>query len=143
MDKTPSRCTHCPLAAGLEVASVATHEVLTTNEKLFTAIGAHDGETLAQVSAPEFYFETADGMRGDRAAWIEGVRTMPYKIPAITNEDMVLRLDGDRAVLCGVQRCSVIVDGETVQDEQMFCDRWEKQNGRWLVIYAGVPPKAT
>lgn len=143
MSKTRSRCAHCPLAVGLDVTSAATHEILTTNETLFRAIAAHDGETLGRVSAPDFHFETADGVKGDRAAWIDGVRTMPYEIPAITNDDLVLRLDGDRAVLCGIQRATVIVDGQTVQDESAFCDRWEKRDGRWLVTYAGPAPKAT
>ena len=137
----PDRCRQCPLANGLDVSALSTPDILTRNDALFRAIAARDAKTLADTCAPEFHFKTADGARGDRPAFLEGVRTMPYEIRAITNEDLVLRLDGDRAVLCGIQRATVNVEGQGVKDEQAFCDRWEKRNGQWVVTYAGVPPQ--
>ena len=73
----PGRCTNCPLAAGLDVSPLSTHEILTRNDALFRAIAARDAETPDDTCAPGFHFKTADGARGDRAAFLEGLRTMP------------------------------------------------------------------
>lgn len=137
------RCVACRFAIGLEASTDASHEVLRQNEALFRAIAARDMATLERVTAPEFHFETADGAKGDRAAWLEGVRAMPYVIESIRNDDLVLRLDGERAVLCGVQRAEVRVEREIVVDEARFCDLWEHRHGQWFLTFAGAPTPPT
>lgn len=118
-------------------ATASRHEVLVRNEALFRAIGARDVSTLTELLAPEFRFETADGQKGDRKTWLDGVAALPV-IESITNEELRLREDGDgRAVLCGVQRAVVVVEGKRVVDTASFCDRWERREGRWLVTFAG------
>lgn len=123
---------------GLVACAPATrHAVLVRNEALFRAIGARDVSTLTELTAPEFRFETADGQKGDRKAWLDGIAALPA-IESITNEELRLREDGDgRAVLCGVQRAVVVVEGKRVVDIASFCDRWERREGRWVVTFAG------
>jgi hypothetical protein len=117
--------------------SARRHEVLVRNEALFRAIGARDVATLSELTAPEFRFETADGQKGDRKRWLDGVAALPA-IESITNEELRLREEGDgRAVLCGVQRAVVVVEGKRVADTASFCDRWERREGRWVVTFAG------
>ena len=118
-------------------ASATRHEVLVRNEALFRAIGARDVSTLTELTAPEFRFETADGQKGDLKTWLDGIAALPV-IESITNEELRLREDGDgRAVLCGVQRAVVVVEGKRVVDTAPFCDRWERREGRWVVTFAG------
>ena len=123
---------------GLAACAAATrHEVLVRNEALFRAIGARDISALTELTAPEFRFETADGQKGDRRTWLEGIAALPV-IESITNEQLHLREDGEhRAVLCGVQRAVVVVESKRVVDSASFCDRWERRAGRWVVTFAG------
>lgn len=123
---------------GLAACATATrHEVLVRNEALFRAIGARDVSTLTELTAPEFRFETVDGQKGDRKTWLDGIAALPV-IESISNEELRLREDGDgRAVLCGVQRAVVVVEGKRVVDTASFCDRWERREGRWVVTFAG------
>jgi hypothetical protein len=126
-----------PLVGLAACATSSRHEVLVRNEALFRAIGARDVATLTELTAPEFRFETADGQKGDRKTWLDGVAALPA-IESITNEELHLREDGDRgAVLCGVQRAVVVVEGKRVVDTVAFCDRWERRDGRWVVTFAG------
>jgi hypothetical protein len=122
------------------VSTESEHDVVRRNESLFRAIAARDIATLEDVTTLDFRFETAEGDKGDRQTWLEGVRAIPYTIESITNEDLRLRPDGDHAVLCGVQRVVVLIDGKPILDEAQFCDRWENRDGRWQVTFAGVPP---
>jgi hypothetical protein len=137
------RCIGCPLAVGHTQSTDPQHDVLRRNETLFHAIATRDVATLEDLAASEFRFETAAGESGDRRSWLEGVRAMPYTIESITNEDLRLRLDGDRAVLCGVQRAVVLIDGKPIRDDAQFCDRWETRDGRWQVTFAGSPPRTS
>jgi hypothetical protein len=66
---------------------------------------------------------------------------MPYVIESIRNDDLTLRADRDQAVLCGVQRARVLVNGESVLDETPFCDHGENRQGRWLLTFAAPAPK--
>jgi hypothetical protein len=123
---------------GLAACATATrHEVLVRNEALFRAIGARDVSTLTELTAPEFRFETADGQKGNLETWLDGIAALPA-IESITNEELRLREDGDgRAVLCGVQRAVVVIEGKRVVDTVSFCDRWERRERRWVVTFAG------
>lgn len=134
------------IALSVAVASCATsaarREILRNNDRLFHAIAARDVTTLARLVTPDFHFETRDGHKGDRQTWLAAVAASPYVIESIRNDDLRLRLDGRRAMLCGVQRAVVIVDGKRVTDESPFCDRWEERDGHWLGAFAGVPPES-
>jgi hypothetical protein len=112
---------------------------LNANDRLAHAIAERDLPTLEGLLAPDFRFAAADGSAGDRGAWLQGVRAFSYKVLSITNEQLKLDLDGDRAVLCGVQRASLLVERKPLVDETPFCDRWEKRAGRWWLTFAGVP----
>jgi hypothetical protein len=139
-DATP--LLHCACALLIGGASCADsntrRELLRNNEALFHAIAAQDVPTLARLAAPDFRFEHR-GQKGDRRAWLDAVVTRTATVEWITNEDLRLRIAGDHAVLCGVQRAMVLVDGQRVADQGAFCDRWEKRDGQWLVTFAGEP----
>jgi hypothetical protein len=128
-------CALAVAAAGCG-ASSARREILRDNETLFHAIAARDVATLERVLAPDFRFEQA-GQRGDRRAWLAGIAARAETVEWITNEELRLRVDGDHALLCGVQRAGVLVDGKRITDRGTFCDRWQKLDGHWLVTFAG------
>jgi hypothetical protein len=88
------------LALGLEACAGPNHEVLRQNEVLFHAIADRDIATLERLTAPEFHFETAEGVKGERANWLEGVRAMPYVIESIRNDDVTRGPRPSRAVRC-------------------------------------------
>jgi hypothetical protein len=137
-----SRARVCLFAVGLAgcAGSSARHQILRTNEVLFHAIADRDVAALERVVAPDFRFET-QGQKGDRRAFLDGVKGRAANVEHITNEELELRLDGPRAVLCGLQRATVVLDGKRVDDQARFCDRWEERDGRWQVTFAGEPPR--
>lgn len=116
--------------------------ILRRNDALVRAIAARDVEALANLAAPDFRYRTPEGRDGDRAAWLEGVKTFPGAIESISNDHLQLREEGFAFVLCGVQRAVVLVEGRRVADETAFCDRWEQRGGQWFVTYASPPASA-
>ena len=94
--------------------------------------------TLERLAAPDFRFDH-QGQKGDRRTWLDAVATRTVTVDSITNDDLRLQVDGNHAILCGVQRALVLVDGTRVADEATFCDRWEQRDGHWLVTFAGEP----
>jgi hypothetical protein len=132
----------CALVVGVAgcADSTARREILRNNEALFHAIATQDVATLARVAAPDFRFEH-QGQKGDRRAWLDGVAARTATVEWITNDDLRLRIEGNHAILCGVQRAMVVVAGTRVADQAAFCDRWERRDGRWLVTFAGEPTK--
>jgi hypothetical protein len=130
----------CALVVGVAGCAdpTARQEILRNNEALFHAIAARDVATLARLAAHDFRFEH-QGHKGDRQAWLDGVAARSATVEWITNDDLRLQVDGNRAILCGVQRAMVLVDGKRVADQATFCDRWEKRDGHWLVTFAGEP----
>jgi hypothetical protein len=119
--------------------AAAQHPVLRENDRLIHAIAAHDMQVLDALLAPDFRFEAADGSRGDRSAWIEGVRGLRYQVLSITTEQLKLNVTGVRAELCGTQRATVLVERKPLVDEAAFCDRWERRGERWWLTFAGLP----
>src|SRR5262245_55192681 len=119
MNVPTDRCVGCALAVGLAacVDAAAERAILRQNEALFHAIAARDVATLEQLTTPDFHFRTAEGQAGDRRAWLDGVAAIPATIESIINEDLRLKLDGDRAVLCGVQRAVVLHEGQRLVDQ--------------------------
>jgi hypothetical protein len=130
----------CALVVGIAgcADSPARQQILRNNEVLFHAIATRDLATLSRVTAPDFHY-TQKGQTGDRKAFLDGVATRTATVEWITNEDLRLRVAGDHAILCGVQRATVLFEGQRVADQGAFCDRWEKRDGRWLVTFAGEP----
>jgi len=112
-------------------------EILRRNEVLFRAIGARDLAALEGLLAPEFRFESPGVQGGDRRSFLEGIAATPGTIESISNDELRLRRDGDRARLCGRQRAVVVLEGKRIVDESRFCDRWERRGGRWMVTFAG------
>jgi hypothetical protein len=130
----------CALVVGAAgcADSPARQEILRNNEALFHAIAARDVAMLSRVTAPDFRYEH-QGQTGDRKAFLDAIATRTSTVEWITNEDLRLRVDGDHAILCGVQRAMVLLEGQRIADQGTFCDRWEKRDGKWLVTFAGEP----
>ena len=138
-----------PVARALAVAGAlasatacapATREVLRANERLFHAIATRDTATLAALATPEFRYRDADGKTVDRATWLAGLAAIPGTIESVTNDDLhVTQPSPTVAILRGHQRAILVVDGKRVVDDARFCDRWERRDGGWHVVFAGPP----
>lgn len=62
----------------------------------------------------------------------------PYPITSITNEQIVVRVHGDTAVVTGVQMVGVTYTAETPKRTAMFrilfMNVWSWEHGKWLLI---------
>lgn len=130
---------HLALVSHMASCASAPHPILRANKQLSESIAVRDMATLESLVAPDFRFETEDGSTGDREVWLGSIRDLPYAIKSITHVDLKLTVEGDSAVLCGVQKAHVLMEGETLVDDAAFCDRWDKRGDRWLITFAGVP----
>ena len=62
----------------------------------------------------------------------------PYPITLMTNEQTVVRVHGNVAVVTGVQRIIVTYTAETPQRNAtyriLFMDVWSLEHGKWMLI---------
>jgi hypothetical protein len=125
------------LALAAATAGCAGDQILRRNRQLFVAIGARDVQTLAGLLAPDFTFAAPGVPTSGRQSFLEGVASQTATVVSIDNDQLRLVRAGDRATLCGRQRAVVVLGGKRIDDEARFCDRWERRDGRWVVVFAG------
>lgn len=100
-------------------------------DSIADAIGKRDVDALARVLAPEFVHRGDAGAESDGAAFLEGIRGIPGEIVFVRLERVDVAIEGDAAMLTGIQRAQVRIDGAVIDDRRAFADFFVKLDGTW------------
>ena len=109
-------------------------------DRIADAIGTRDVDALADVLAPEFVHHGDAGAESDRAAFLEGIRRIPGEIIFVRLERVDVAIHGDAAMLTGIQRAQVKIDGAVFDDRRVFADFFAKIDGVWKLRAAADFP---
>jgi ketosteroid isomerase-like protein len=83
------------------------------------------------------------GAENDRQAFLDGIRTMPYRVLELSGQKLRVRILGDMALLAGVQEARVALDEEkTVTARTAFVDVFVRTSGGWRLRHAVELPEA-
>lgn len=117
--------------------------ILEAEERLFTAIKMKDVVALEAELTDDFVHSPIGGASSDRMAFLEGVRTMPYRVQGLEGRDQRARIFGDFALLEGVQVARVeLEDGKTVEARTVFVDLFVRAGDTWKLRHAVELPEA-
>lgn len=118
--------------------------ILEAEERLFTAIKTGDIPALDAELTDDFVHSAIGGARNEKKAFLEGVRTMPYRVLALGGEEQRTRVLGDVALLEGIQRARVELDGgKEVEAQTNFVDVFVRDGDGWKLRHAVELPGST
>lgn len=106
-------------------------------ERVFKAIGARDVAALEGELAADFVHSSPGGPDQDRAAFLQAIREMPYRILEIGGEELRVRVLGDVALVWGSQRVRVALQsGDVVAAVSAFVDVFVRAGDAWRLRHA-------
>jgi ketosteroid isomerase-like protein len=101
------------------------------SNEIAAAIERRDTEALAGWLAPGFVHHTPGGATLEGGAFLNGISQIPGDIAFVRVQQLEIDVDGDAALVSGIQHAQVRVDGQTVDDVRAFADFFVRLNGRW------------
>lgn len=103
---------------------------------LADAIGRRDGPSIRALLTPDFLLRTPGQGSADADAFIAGVQGIPGEILSVRLENLVIDLTGPSALVTGIQRAQVRINGHVVDDVRPFVDWFVQSEDRWKVRVA-------
>ena len=108
-------------------------QLIEVSQKLAAAIGRRDVKTVRGILATGFVQRHAGGDPVGADAFLDGIAKVPGEILSIKVEQLTVDIDGDHAVVTGVQHAELKIDGELVDDRRSFVDWFVREAGDWRV----------
>jgi hypothetical protein len=107
--------------------------VIHASTQLADAIGRRDLAVIRTMLAPGFVLRSHGGNAADADAFIAGIAAIPGEIVSVQLENVQVDLTPGGALVTGVQRAQVRVDGEVVSDRRRFVDWFVRVSGEWRI----------
>jgi hypothetical protein len=114
----------------------ARDELIRISDRLAEAISRRDTETIATLLAPGFLHRTLAGGAIDATAFLRGIEGIPGEILSVELEHLTVDLQGQHALVTGVQKASVRLDGKEAADSRGFVDWFVRLPGGWRLQLA-------
>ena len=93
-----------------------------------------DASGLNLLLGDEFVYTDVDGSLKNRAQWLADVQKESLHYEQLGNQDQVVHIYGNTAIVTGVYRERVHLKGKSVVRRGRFTDTWMKQNGAWKCV---------
>lgn len=93
-----------------------------------------DVNALDQMLAATFVYTEFDGSFSDKTQFLKGIKSTGISSDQITNQDVVVSLYGDSAVVTGIFKEKGVDNGKSFTRRGRFTDTWVRQNGIWLCV---------
>ncbi len=106
------------------------------------AIGRRDVNTLRSLLSPDFTHRTPGGDAVEALAFLRAIEQIPGEILSVTLERLTVDVSGPAALVTGVQRAEVRVDGRVIEDRRGFVDWFIKEADAWRIRVAVDLPSA-
>jgi len=105
--------------------------LLDTARRMAAAIRARDRAGVQALLAPGFVQRTIGGAAVDADQFLAAIEQIPGEILSVELVELEVDLEGETAVVTGVQHARVRIDGEVVEDKRPFVDWMVKASGAW------------
>lgn len=99
-----------------------------------TAFYDRDVAFLDSILADDFIVTYDDGTRGDKARELELAETFNQRVVSATQEDFIVQVYGDSAVVWFTLRVVGIRQGQEVELTLRYTDVWVQRDGRWQCV---------
>jgi uncharacterized protein (TIGR02246 family) len=93
-----------------------------------------DVATIANLLADDVIFTYGDGARGDKARELALVAEFNQQVDSSVQEDFIVRVYRDTAVVWFTQRMVGPVQGKPTEVAYRYTDVWVLRDGRWQCI---------
>ena len=110
--------------------------------EIAAAIAKRDVGAIRERLAPGFVHRTHGGTVADAEAFIQAIEQIPGEILVVSLERLEVDMSPSGALVTGVQRAQVRVDGEVIDDRRGFVDWFVKHAGEWRIQAAVDLPDA-
>ena len=109
--------------------------LLALSHTILEAIVRHDAATLTHCLSEDFVLLAGDG-RQERAAFLEHVRSATFDARSFGFDWIDLHVVENTAVVAGVQRVEVVLDGQDVTSLGAFTDVFVRDWAGWRLAAA-------
>ncbi len=106
-------------------------QLIELSERLAGAIGRRDVVAVGGLLAKGFVQRHAGGEPVGAEAFLGGIANLPGEILSVKVEQLTVDLAGDGAVVTGMQRAQLRIEGELVDDHRAFVDWFVREDGQW------------
>ena len=110
-------------------------ELLALSHTVLEAIVRHDAATVAQCLSEDFVLLTREG-RQSREAFLDAVRRASFEARSFGFDWIDAQAFGTTAVVAGVQRVNVTLDGQAATSRSAFTDVFIREGGGWRLAAA-------
>jgi hypothetical protein len=110
--------------------------VLRAERETMDAIGRKDAAALRRILHPQFVYRTPGAPEASREEFLKNVTSLTAEIISVRGEEVRADVFGETAVVTGVQRARVRVDGKEFDSVGAFTDVFVKRRGRWRLWLA-------
>lgn len=115
-------------------------EVIALKKKFGEAITRNDVEAIAAALAPDWKSVGRDGGVGTRDDAVAIFRSGRIKVASYELSDPEVRVFGSTAVLIGIGRAKIEVDGQSVEAKDRFTDVFVRRDGKWQYVSSHSSP---
>ena len=105
--------------------------LLDSAHRMAAAIGRRDRAAVHALLAPGFVQRSIGGFAADADEFLAALDQIPGEILSINVGSLDVDIDGDVAIVTGIQHARVRLDGNVVEDKRPFVDWMVKHNGDW------------
>lgn len=111
--------------------------VLRVERETMRAIRGKDVGALGRLLAEDFVYRSPGGTDAGRGEFLKNIAAIPFELLDVWGEELHVFLNGETAVLTGVQRARYrTADGGEGVSSVAFADALVKRGGRWLLALA-------
>ena len=121
------------LSMAAAAAPSVEEEVRAVEEQRRRAYLAGDYDTVAGLLADDFFLINAQGVTRDKKNTIALFRSGDMRVESLTFHDVVVRAQGDVAVVTGRSTVKETFRGQDRSGDQRFTRVYVKRDGRWLL----------
>ena len=119
------------------MTSDAASPLINISHEILAAIQSRDRVALERVLLDDFAHIDETGRRHSRTDFIEAILSAGYQIERLSFDAIAVELIGDIAIVCGVQRGTVALDGgQRVEGRTAFTDIFLRGVSGWRLRLA-------
>jgi len=118
----------------------AEQEVLKAKQEFDDAALRNDADGRARFYVDDYVAVYNDGTLGDKAKQLERVRSGRLRFLARTEEDVIVRVYGDTAVVIERRKQTATFDGQPRPSDVRATEVWVKREGGWRLASTSITP---
>ncbi len=123
------------LRARLKVPEMTDNDaVLAADDSRLAAMIAADDRALDRLFADELVVVHANGVREDKPAHLESVRSGRLRYRTIVRKETQVTVAGNAGVVCGSLHVEVTVGGENKSSPVRYMGVWTKRGDAWRML---------